>query len=224
MTDNQGAHLLDAAHGVGGTATRQLSKSGVAGYATGQISGAGGATSQLAGAGDVTNQLAGAGDATSQLSGAGGATSQQAGAGDADGATRQLVTIEPDGTGIPAPKLLRQCKHTEYINSDHQYKYLANASVRQAAQVYGGHQGRLRLAMDKYRRGENITVTFVGGSITAGQGAMDGMAFPSWATNILQHLLGSRLQTHNGAVPGALSSYTSVATTCTNRLSQILSS
>ena len=30
-----------------------------------------------------------------------------------------------------------------------QYKYLANSSVREAAMVYRGHQGRLRMAMDR---------------------------------------------------------------------------
>ena len=87
-----------------------------------------------------------------------------------------------------------ECLGHQHMGGTSKYKYLANDTVRQAAQVYRGEQGRLRLAMDRYLRGQNITVAFVGGSITAGQGAIDGMAYPSWAANILQHVLGERVK------------------------------
>jgi len=82
--------------------------------------------------------------------------------------------------------------------------------IRQKAQVYRGSQARLRAAIDRYLKGGNLTVAIIGGSIAAGQGALDGRAFPAWMELILQKVLGNRVQVHNGAVPGTLSSYMSV--------------
>jgi DNA polymerase alpha subunit B len=64
--------------------------------------------------------------------------------------------------------------------------------------------------MDRYMKGDNLTVVFLGGSITAGQGAVDGKAFPFWAEEILLDAMGNRVRIHNGAVPGTLSAYMSV--------------
>eukprot|EP00798_Chlamydomonas_sp_ICE-L_P013622 gene13622-19500_t len=89
------------------------------------------------------------------------------------------------------------------------YTYLTNASTRQEAQVNVGNPSRLRLAMERHLRGENLTLTFLGGSITAGEGAMDGHSYVGWAAQLLHHLLGPRFKLHNGAVPGTLSHYMS---------------
>jgi hypothetical protein len=90
------------------------------------------------------------------------------------------------------------------------YTWFSKLDVRQRAQVNPGNIARLRAAMDRYMKGDNLTVVFLGGSITAGQGAVDGKAFPSWAEEVLGKSLGSRSLVHNGAIPGTLSSYMSV--------------
>lgn len=65
--------------------------------------------------------------------------------------------------------------------------------------------------MQRYLRGENLTIAFVGGSITAGSGAWDDKSFPTWAETILHEQMGNKsLSVRNGAVPGTTSAYMSV--------------
>eukprot|EP00798_Chlamydomonas_sp_ICE-L_P021436 gene21436-28402_t len=122
-----------------------------------------------------------------------------------------MLPVGPDPVGRALPGH-EQCRSQQYVEDPQgsQYRFLANASVRQDGQSYRGDRSRLRVALDRYTKGENITIAFVGGSITAGQGALDGMGYVSWAENLLRHLLGHRIHVHNGAVPGTVSHYMSV--------------
>ena len=61
--------------------------------------------------------------------------------------------------------------------------------------------------LQRYINGDNLTVVFLGGSIAAGQGAVDGMGFPMWAESILHEAMGKRVVVHNGAVPGTFSAF-----------------
>ncbi len=54
-------------------------------------------------------------------------------------------------------------------------------------------------------QGGNLTVVFLGGSITAGQGAVDGHAYPTWFRLILQQVSGV-LHTRPAALARALQS------------------
>ncbi len=46
---------------------------------------------------------------------------------------------------------------------------MSDEETRQRAQVNPGDPTRLRAAMDRFLKGQNLTVVFLGGSITAGQ-------------------------------------------------------
>ena len=49
----------------------------------------------------------------------------------------------------------------------------------QAGMTYQGSQLRLRAALDRYlHKGADLTVTFLGGSITAGHGQNEGLNYP----------------------------------------------
>ncbi len=66
--------------------------------------------------------------------------------------------------------------------------------------------------MERYsqlRADENFTVVVLGGSIAAGQGAIDAPSFPVWTEKVLQTYMGKNVVVHNGAIPGTLSSYMS---------------
>ncbi|KAG1666906.1 hypothetical protein FOA52_005966 [Chlamydomonas sp. UWO 241] len=91
---------------------------------------------------------------------------------------------------------------------------MSTQKTRLLSQVNPGNRGRMRMAMSKYaalQPGEKLNIAFLGGSITAGQGAVDGQPFPYWAMDILHTVFDKdKLSVHNGAVPGTLSSYMSV--------------
>lgn len=55
-------------------------------------------------------------------------------------------------------------------------------------------QGRLRQALHRYHAGGNLTITMLGGSVTAGAGANEGHGYVDWATIILNMTLGPRIQ------------------------------
>ena len=104
---------------------------------------------------------------------------------------------------------------TRYIHKDPHagngtFTWLSTEAVRQMAQAVPGHRARLRAALGRFMESENLTVAFIGGSITAGQGAVDGMAFPFWAEAAMHAAMGDKVNVKNGAVPGTLSSYMSV--------------
>lgn len=91
------------------------------------------------------------------------------------------------------------------------YTWMSDKATRHRAQVNPGNRERLRAAMERYKQGQKLHIAFLGGSITAGQGAVDGKAFPYWAEDALKGVLDEgRLSIQNGAVPGTLSSYMSV--------------
>ena len=90
------------------------------------------------------------------------------------------------------------------------FTWMSSEAVRQLAQVAIGNRARLSAAIGRFKKGENLTVAFIGGSITAGQGAVDGKAFPWWAEAAMHAAMGDKVNVKNGAVPGTLSSYMSV--------------
>ncbi|EFJ42302.1 hypothetical protein VOLCADRAFT_107349 [Volvox carteri f. nagariensis] len=88
---------------------------------------------------------------------------------------------------------------------------LTDARTRRAGQSFFGDRTRLRAALKRYRDGGNLTVVTIGGSITAGQGAVDAPSYPKWLQHVLDANLPdkSRVRVHNGAVPGTSSQYMS---------------
>ncbi|GAX74287.1 hypothetical protein CEUSTIGMA_g1736.t1 [Chlamydomonas eustigma] len=102
------------------------------------------------------------------------------------------------------------CRDSVYSEPVPNFQWMSDEETRQRSQTSPGNTARLRAAVDRYMKGDNLTVVFLGGSITAGQGAVDGKAFPFWAEEILQGSMGNRVRVHNGAVPGTLSAYMSV--------------
>lgn len=108
------------------------------------------------------------------------------------------------------------CKAHQFKNSI--YNWFTADSVRQLAQSGAGNPARLYAAMERYLAGGKLTVAVVGGSISAGQGAVDAPAWPNWMYKILSGELPDglnpqRLVMNNGAVPGTVSQYMS---TCHN--------
>ncbi len=114
------------------------------------------------------------------------------------------------------------CRQAAYSEPIAGYKWMSALETRQLAQVNPGNPARLRAAMDRFVKGQNLTVVFLGGSISAGQGAVislgagettkDCKGFPFWAEDVLTLGLagkGGGVTVHNGAVPGTLSAYMS---------------
>ncbi|GIM10433.1 hypothetical protein Vretimale_13985 [Volvox reticuliferus] len=91
------------------------------------------------------------------------------------------------------------------------FQMLTDARTRRAAQSSLGDRTRLRAALKRYHDGGNLTVVTLGGSITAGQGAVDAPPFPKWLQFVLDANLPDkdRVKVHNGAVPGTSSQYMS---------------
>lgn len=54
-------------------------------------------------------------------------------------------------------------------------------------------QARLRSALKRHSDGGNLTVGFIGGSVTAGDGKNDGQSFAEWTYLALQANIGSRV-------------------------------
>ncbi|GIM15714.1 hypothetical protein Vretimale_18452 [Volvox reticuliferus] len=91
------------------------------------------------------------------------------------------------------------------------FHMLTDARTRRAAQSFFGDHARLRAALKRYQDGANLTIVTVGGSITAGQGAVDAPPYPKWLQFVLDANLPDkdRVRVHNGAVPGTSSQYMS---------------
>ncbi|KAG1678961.1 hypothetical protein FOA52_013024 [Chlamydomonas sp. UWO 241] len=93
------------------------------------------------------------------------------------------------------------------------YEWLAGDRARHAAQVNGGEASRLRVALDRFLKltpGDSLNLAFVGGSVTAGQGAVGSLSFPSWAEDILKKEIGDQVHLHNGGLTGHFSAYMSL--------------
>ncbi|GLI61581.1 hypothetical protein VaNZ11_003996 [Volvox africanus] len=101
------------------------------------------------------------------------------------------------------------CKAQEY--NPGLFQMLTDARTRRAAQSSYGDRSRLRAALKRYQDGANLTVVTVGGSITAGQGAVDAPPYPKWMQFVLDANLPDkdRVKVRNGAVPGTSSQYMS---------------
>ncbi|KAG2488214.1 hypothetical protein HYH03_013208 [Edaphochlamys debaryana] len=93
------------------------------------------------------------------------------------------------------------------------YQMITDKRTRQNGQSYTGDRSRLLMALQRYKDGSNLTIGVVGGSISAGQGAVDAPPYPHWARIILHSLLPpgakDRVNVVNGAMPGATSQYMS---------------
>lgn len=81
--------------------------------------------------------------------------------------TNQTVPGAGDGSG--GPTCLAHGS-TEAISMAG-YTWISNARTRRNARTNFGDPSRLRAAIDRFKKGEQLTVTFVGGSISAGHGA-----------------------------------------------------
>lgn len=106
------------------------------------------------------------------------------------------------------------CMRHAYMQPIQGIEWFAPESVRQKAQTYHGGHARLRVAMDRFTKlkpSDNFTIVVLGGSIAAGQGAVDGHPFPTWTEKVLKAAMGPQIRVHNAAVPGTLSSYMSGA-------------
>eukprot|EP00798_Chlamydomonas_sp_ICE-L_P027686 gene27686-7327_t len=58
--------------------------------------------------------------------------------------------------------------------------------------TYHGSETRLRAAMDRYmNKGANLSVAFMGGSITVGFGNNEGLTYPEWAELVVRKAFGS---------------------------------
>lgn len=88
---------------------------------------------------------------------------------------------------------------------------LTDEKTRRASQSSFGDRTRLRSALKRFYDGGNLTVVTIGGSITAGQGAVDAPPYPKWLQQVLHFSLPDqdRVRVHNGAVPGTSSQYMS---------------
>ncbi|GLI61503.1 hypothetical protein VaNZ11_003832 [Volvox africanus] len=91
------------------------------------------------------------------------------------------------------------------------FQMLTDARTRRAAQSSFGDRSRFQAALKRYQDGANLTVVTVGGSITAGQGAVDAPPYPKWMQFVLDANLPDkdRVKVRNGAVPGTSSQYMS---------------
>ena len=86
------------------------------------------------------------------------------------------------GTGV--------CK--DFFNTGGAYLFMSNATTRRLAQTNFGDRSRLLGALKRFKDGGNLTISTIGGSITAGQGAMDAPHWPGWLEAILTTNLGGK--------------------------------
>ena len=119
-------------------------------------------------------------------------------------------TRQREALATPSPDTCAHYIHTDPPAGNGALAWLSTEAVRQMAQAVPGNRARLRAALGRFLESENLTVAFIGGSITAGQGAVDGMAFPFWAEAAMHAAMGNKFNVKNSAMPGTLSSYMSV--------------
>lgn len=96
-------------------------------------------------------------------------------------AVPKLDNPAPVGTGV--------CQ--KYLSTGGPYKFLSNETTRILAQTNTGDRSRLYAALQRYKEGKNLTVSTIGGSITAGQGAIDAPCWPQWLEVVLANNLGA---------------------------------
>lgn len=89
----------------------------------------------------------------------------------------------PLDTSNKQPLGTATCK--SYLMTSGQYRFLSNATTRTLAQTNHGDRSRLLAALQRYKDGGNLTIATIGGSITAGQGALDAPNWPEWMESIL---------------------------------------
>jgi len=99
---------------------------------------------------------------------------------------------------------------------DPPYQWFIPEDDRAAGLHLEGQPSRLRAALHRYlNKGGNLTIAFVGGSITFGAGKMDGLPYVSWAELILRKILAplagpggqERLHFVKAGIPATASSY-----------------
>ncbi|GAX81637.1 hypothetical protein CEUSTIGMA_g9065.t1 [Chlamydomonas eustigma] len=91
------------------------------------------------------------------------------------------------------------------------YIWVLNETDLSNSISYLGSHSRLRAAITKLKSGNKIKVATIGGSITAGQGAVDAPNWPQYLFNWLEDTYGKDIiEGSNGAVSGTLSAYMSV--------------
>ena len=123
----------------------------------------------------------------------------------------------------PATDLHREydasCRSYAYTQSSQDsptYQWFTTPEIRQAGRSNLGNSARLRVAMDRFLKGGNLSVAMVGGSISAGNGASDGRPLSNWLQEILYSTYGalpgvrSRVTVQTAAIAGTWSSYMSL--------------
>ncbi|GAX77809.1 hypothetical protein CEUSTIGMA_g5252.t1 [Chlamydomonas eustigma] len=91
------------------------------------------------------------------------------------------------------------------------YAWVLNSTDANNGISYLGSHTRLRMAVDKMKDGKLMKVATLGGSITAGQGAVDAPNWPQYLFNWLEDTYGKEVvKGSNGAVGGTVSGYMSV--------------
>uniref|UniRef100_A0A7S0S1A6 SGNH hydrolase-type esterase domain-containing protein n=1 Tax=Chlamydomonas leiostraca TaxID=1034604 RepID=A0A7S0S1A6_9CHLO len=114
---------------------------------------------------------------------------------------------------LPAHLLLENevGKWPFYMRGKGKYRWVLTKRARENGLSYVGSNERLRAVLDRAMQGKPIKVAAIGGSITAGQGAVDAPNWPQYVLNYLQDELGEKVVSlANGAVGGTLSAYMSV--------------
>ncbi|KAG2488702.1 hypothetical protein HYH03_012702 [Edaphochlamys debaryana] len=80
------------------------------------------------------------------------------------------------------------CQRHRYL-PPRAYEMLADSHTRQLGLYSPGDRSRLLAALQRYAEGGNLTIAVAGGSVAAGQGAVDAPAFPYWIERILRDQL-----------------------------------
>ncbi|MEW5305456.1 MAG: hypothetical protein WDW36_007994 [Sanguina aurantia] len=116
----------------------------------------------------------------------------------------------PLETSLTAPVATSACKAWRDTTQSANYTWFTTSSVRDDSQIYPGDQSRLRGAIRRFQNGGNLSIGFLGGSLTAGFGKNDAYNYVEWTSMILEAHLGPRVKVFNGGLGGAPSSYMEV--------------
>lgn len=57
--------------------------------------------------------------------------------------------------------------------------------------IFDVSQTRMRNTLEHFRDGKNLTIGFIGGSVTSGNGKNDGHSFVEWTSFVLRSMLGA---------------------------------
>lgn len=97
--------------------------------------------------------------------------------------------------------------------NDTTHSFMLSSAQRARGLTYIGSAERLRLALDRALKRKRLTVTAIGGSITAGAGAVDSPRdawvdrLQTWLVEMYGGAHGVNVTVNNGAVPGTTSAY-----------------